>query len=177
MSDLLYALRMLARNRGLTVVALTTLALGIGTNAAIFSVVDTVVFRPLPYKDTGRLVKIWTTPLGKTDDVSFPDFADIRDQNDVFQQIAADDGTEPSMVLKQVLSESMKITLAGLVIGAIGAQALTRFLSSLLFGVSTTDAVTYLGVSSVLAFVALLASYVPARRATKIDPRVALREE
>src|SRR3954468_23393352 len=99
MSDLLYALRMLARHRGLTVVAVTTLALGIGANTAIFSIVDTVVFRPLPYKDAGQLVKIWTTPLGKTDDVSFPDFADVRDQNDVFQQVAADDGTDMSVTL------------------------------------------------------------------------------
>src|SRR4051812_6640335 len=86
-------------------------------------------------------------------------------------------GATRSMVLKQVLSESMKMTLSGLVIGALAAQALTRFMSSLLFGVSPTDAVTYLGVSSMLALVALLASYVPARRATEIDPLVALRQE
>ena len=71
----------------------------------------------------------------------------------------------------------MKLTLAGLVIGGFAAQALTRFISSMLFGVSSTDAVTYLGVSLVLAAVALLASYLPARRATRIDPLVALRQE
>jgi putative ABC transport system permease protein len=86
-------------------------------------------------------------------------------------------GATPSIVLSQVLSESMKIALAGLVIGALAALALTRFISSLLFGVSAMDAVTYLGVSSMLALVALLASYVPAKRATEIDPLAALRQE
>ena len=91
--DFFYAIRMLGRNRGLTAVAVTTLALGIGANTAIFSIVDTVVFRPLPYKDADRLVKIWGSGSAEPiDNVSFPDFADIRDQNDVFEQVAADDG-------------------------------------------------------------------------------------
>ena len=90
--DFFYAIRMLGRNRGLTAVAVTTLALGIGANTAIFSIVDTVVFRPLPYKDAGRLVKIWGSGSAEPiDNVSFPDFVDIRDQNDVFEQVAADD--------------------------------------------------------------------------------------
>jgi hypothetical protein len=86
-------------------------------------------------------------------------------------------GATRSMVLNQVLSETMKLTLAGLVIGGLAAQVLTRFISSMLFGVGSTDAVTYFGVSFVLAGVTLLASYLPARRATQIDPLVALREE
>jgi putative ABC transport system permease protein len=86
-------------------------------------------------------------------------------------------GATRSMVLNQVLSETMKLTLAGLVIGGLAAQVLTRFISSMLFGVSSTDPVTYLSVSFVLAGVALLASYIPARRATQIDPLVALRQE
>ena len=56
-------------------------------------------------------------------------------------------------------------------------RVLTRFISSMLFGVSSTDAVTYVGVSFVLVVVAVLASYLPARRATQIDPLVALRQE
>jgi predicted permease len=93
--DLFYALRMLGRNRGFTAVAVTTLALGIGANTAIFSIVDTVVFRPLPYKDAGQLVKIWGSGAAEPiDNVSFPDFIDIRDQNGVFEEVAADDGTD-----------------------------------------------------------------------------------
>ena len=93
--DFLYAIRMLGRNRGFTAVAVTTLALGIGANTAIFSIVDTVVFRPLPYKDAGRLVKIWGSGSAEPiDNVSFPDFVDIRDQTTVFEQVAADDGTD-----------------------------------------------------------------------------------
>ena len=86
-------------------------------------------------------------------------------------------GATRSMVVNHVLSETMKLTLAGLVIGGLAALALTRLISSMLFGVSSTDALTYLGVSFVLAAVALLASYLPARRAARIDPLVALRQE
>jgi ABC-type antimicrobial peptide transport system permease subunit len=86
-------------------------------------------------------------------------------------------GATRPMVLGHVLTETMKLTLAGLVFGGLAALALTRFIASMLFGVSPTDAVTYLLVSFVLGSVALLASYLPARRATRIDPLVALRHE
>jgi putative ABC transport system permease protein len=86
-------------------------------------------------------------------------------------------GATRSMVLTQVLSETLKLTLGGLLIGTLAAQVLTRFISSMLSGVSSTDALTYVGVSFVLAAVALLASYIPARRATQIDPLMALRQE
>ena len=86
-------------------------------------------------------------------------------------------GATRSMVLNHVLSETVKLTLAGLVIGGLAGQALTRFISSMLFGITSNDAVTYLAVSLLLAAVALLASYLPARRATRIDPLVALRQE
>jgi putative ABC transport system permease protein len=86
-------------------------------------------------------------------------------------------GATRSMVFTLILGEAMKLTLAGLVIGGLAARILTRFIASMLFGVTSTDAVTYLGVSFVLAGVAVLASYLPARRATQIDPLVALRQE
>lgn len=93
--DVAYAFRMLGRNRGLTAVAVTTLALGIGANSAIFSIVDTIVLRPLPYKNPDRLVKIWeSTSVEPTDNVSLPDFLDVRDEADVFELVAADDGTQ-----------------------------------------------------------------------------------
>jgi putative ABC transport system permease protein len=67
--------------------------------------------------------------------------------------------------------------MIGMAIGLAGAFGTTRVLSSLLFGVRPTDLVTFGGVSILLAAVALLASYIPARRATKVDPIVALRYE
>ena len=80
-------------------------------------------------------------------------------------------------VLKLVLSQGMGLVIVGLVMGLIGAFLLTRVLSSLLVGVGATDAITFLGVSTLLLFVALLACFVPARRAAKVDPLVALRYE
>jgi putative ABC transport system permease protein len=90
--DVRYGLRMLAKHPGFTAVAVLTLALGIGANTAIFSVVNAVLLRPLPYKSPDQLVQIWQTDLkNKTSQVppSYPDFVDWRTQNDVFQSIAA----------------------------------------------------------------------------------------
>jgi putative ABC transport system permease protein len=84
--------------------------------------------------------------------------------------------TRPA-VLTQVLRETMKLAVAGLVLGSLAALGLTRLVSTMLFGIGPTDAVTYLGVSLLLVSVALLASYVPARRATEVDPMTALRSE
>jgi putative ABC transport system permease protein len=71
----------------------------------------------------------------------------------------------------------MGLTVAGIVIGLIGAFVLTRLMSSLLFGVKASDPLTFVTVPLVLGLVALLACLIPARRATRIDPLVALRYE
>lgn len=86
-------------------------------------------------------------------------------------------GAERRDVLGLVVGQGLKMAGAGLVLGIVVSLAITRQLSSLLFGVSAYDPLTYAGVSVILASVALLACYIPARRATRVDPLVALRYE
>ncbi|HKX28980.1 MAG TPA: ABC transporter permease [Blastocatellia bacterium] len=90
LQDLRYGLRMLFRNPGFTLVAILTLALGIGANTAIFSVVNAVLWRSLPYRDPDRLVLVGRTTMnGAIDTVSVNGFLEWRDQARVFEQIAA----------------------------------------------------------------------------------------
>jgi putative ABC transport system permease protein len=86
-------------------------------------------------------------------------------------------GARMSDVLKLVLRNGMSLALIGSVIGLAGAFAVTRVMSSLLFGVTPTDRATFIAVALLLIAVAFLACYIPARRATKVDPLVALRYE
>ena len=86
-------------------------------------------------------------------------------------------GAERRDVLKLVVKQGMRLSLPGVVIGLVAALGVSRVLSSLLYGVRPTDPITYIAVALVLTAVTLLASYLPARRATKVDPMVALRYE
>jgi putative ABC transport system permease protein len=86
-------------------------------------------------------------------------------------------GAQTSDILKMVLKQGLGVSLAGIAIGVLAALGLMRLLRSLLFEVGTNDLGTFAIVVGTLFVVALLASYIPARRATKVDPLVALRYE
>src|SRR5437879_2148807 len=89
--DLRYGARMLLKKPGFTLIAVITLALGIGANTAIFSVVNTVLLRSLPYEEAERLVMLYeTAPQQKRDrlNVSYPNFSDWRAQSQAFEQVA-----------------------------------------------------------------------------------------
>jgi ABC-type antimicrobial peptide transport system permease subunit len=86
-------------------------------------------------------------------------------------------GARKADVIGLVMRQGARLALVGVGIGIAGALGLTRFLSSLLYGVKPADPLTFVAVSFILASVALLASYIPARRATQVDPMAALRCE
>ncbi|HEX6046849.1 MAG TPA: FtsX-like permease family protein, partial [Pyrinomonadaceae bacterium] len=86
-------------------------------------------------------------------------------------------GAQVNDVLGLVVKQGMALALVGEAIGLAGAFALTRLMRGLLFGITPTDATTFIAVAGVLTTIALLACYLPARRATKVDPLKALRYE
>src|SRR5689334_7403070 len=99
--DLRYAVRMLIKKPSFTVVVIAALALGIGANTAIFSIVNSILLKPLPYPDPGRLVMVWmdNKRMNVDQDIhSYPNYVDYRDQNEVFESLAAYYGVSVSLV-------------------------------------------------------------------------------
>ena len=114
--DLRYAARTLRKSPGFTIVAALTLALGIGANTAIFSVVDAVILRPLPYPEPARLVELWgNVKRAKVERraASYPDYVDWRTQSRSFESMAAFDsgtmiltgGDEPERIPAEYVSQ------------------------------------------------------------------------
>ena len=106
-SDVKYALRTLAKSPGFTLVAVLTLALGIGANTAIFSVVNAVLLKPLPFPSPDRLVAVGSTNLREPDrshqfnSLSYPDFFDFRNQDRTFECISSYRGGSYALVNEQ----------------------------------------------------------------------------
>jgi putative ABC transport system permease protein len=86
-------------------------------------------------------------------------------------------GASPGSVVRLVIAQGMRVVGVGVAIGLVAALVASRLMTQLVYGVRVTDPMTYAGVAAVLAAVALVASYIPARRATRIDPLAALRTE
>ena len=252
MNDLRYALRTLVKNPGFTALAVLTLALGIGPNTAIFSLVYGVLLKPLPYPESDRLMGLAETYQGNRSelDVTYDEFRYLEDHNPVFQRLAVSTdvgfsatdarvplgrvrtmeeilsaslafhrflmlllvafaglavalaavgiygvmsylvtqstreigvrialGAQPRQVLGVVIGRGMLMAGSGAAVGLAGALALTRLLAHQLYDVQPTDALTFGAVTALLLLVALVACFLPARRATKVDPMVALRYE
>ena len=212
--DLRYAIRLLVKDKWLTAVAAAALALGIGVNNTVFTFVNAVLIRGLPFDEPDRIMALGTRDRVRDREmgVSYLDFKDWTAAARSFSGLAAyggnvfnvsDEGrpperyrgpysvaqrtqeigvrmalgARPAQVRWLVLRRGLVQTAIGLVLGLAGAVGGGRLLESILVQTSTRDAVTLISVVFLLAVVSIAACLAPARRATRLDPLVALRYE
>ena len=163
LSDVRYALKWLLRSPGFAAVAVLSLGVGIGFNTAHFSIVDALLFRPLPVSQPDRLVDVYTR--GEDGDTystsSYPDFLDFSARNTVFG----------GMMMRRGLS----LAAAGIATGGLLAWIGARAIASALYGVGAADPLAWTAAIGVLLGSAALANYLPASRAARVDPSIALR--
>jgi hypothetical protein len=153
--DLRYGTRSLLRQPAFTIVAILTLSLGIGANTALFSVINAVLLRPLPYRDPDRLVIMWEKAPSQDTSVSYPNFQDWRDQNQSFEQITAyrpesfnlTGAGEPERLAGRMASASFFRTLGATL--SRGTDFLLRKIASAVGGLSSWAMVSGKDVSAV----------------------------
>jgi len=203
-ADVKFALRQLRKSSGFTAAALITLALGIGADAAVFSLFDTVLLHPLPYRDPGRLMQVTEVePSQGTDEfgVAIQEAQDYQRRSQTFAEMGTfesgdfdltDEG-EPLRVNAARVSHSV-FPMLGVapILGrtfvaqedgygnhhvAVLAALSTSLLRTHLYHVNRFDSITFCSVPGLLLGVTLLAVFVPARRAASVDPMKALRSE
>jgi hypothetical protein len=157
LQDLRYGLRMLAKSPGFTAIAILTLALGIGANTALFSVVNGVLLNPLAYPHSGQLVALYGKTAGFDHaPISYLNFLDWQRDTQTFSSMAIYRNQDYNF---------------------IGTGEAAHLMANQLFGVGAHDPLTFASVAVLLIAVAVAACYIPARRATRVDPAIALRYE
>src|SRR5919205_3090116 len=127
LQDVRYALRMLAKSKGFTLVAVVTLALGIGANSAIFSVVNGLLLRPLPYTDSERLAIIWTHSPGANVAQDWPSpgqFSAIKSQTTAFEDLALAQGASANLAGGETAERVDTLRVSSHIFPMLGARPL-----------------------------------------------------